>query len=35
MIYEVNRSAKCKDCIFCGYHHLIKKDGTKDGTHAI
>lgn len=30
MIIEYpSRPAKCKDCIFCGYLHPIKKDGTE------
>ena len=28
MVIEYTYSAKCKDCKFCGYYHLIKKDGT-------
>ena len=29
MIIEYpSRPAKCKDCIYCGYYHLVKKDGS-------
>lgn len=27
MIFEYSRSAKCKDCLYCGYYYPKKKDG--------
>jgi len=29
MIWEITYPARCKDCIYCGYYHITKKDGTK------
>ena len=28
MIIEYTRNAKCKDCKYCGYFYLTKKDGS-------
>jgi len=33
MIIEYTRSAKCKDCIYCGYYHPFKKNGDKSYVH--
>ena len=28
MIIEYpSRKAKCKDCVYCGYYHIVKKNG--------